>query len=136
MQRIGGRPDGVKRTSPGEPPHRPVTGACAAQTSRSRPGRARARHEPCLTGPSPPRTVEAYRRDLTALAGFLGKPVADATVEDLERYTAQLRADGLSPATIARRAAAARSFFRHQQLLGARDDNPAAAVRLPRRGRT
>src|SRR5437870_5255383 len=83
-----------------------------------------------------PRTVEAYRRDLTALAGFLGKPVADATVEDLERYTAQLRADGLPPATIARRAAAARSFFRHQQLLGARDDNPAAAVRLPRRGRT
>jgi integrase/recombinase XerD len=82
-----------------------------------------------------PRTVDAYRRDLTALAAFLEKPVADATVDDLERYTAQLRADGLSGATIARRTAAARSFFRHQQLLGAREDNPAAAVALPRRAK-
>jgi integrase/recombinase XerD len=80
-----------------------------------------------------PRTVEAYRRDLTALEAFLGKPIANATTEDLERYTAKLRADGLSPATIARRTAATRSFFRHQQLLGVRTDNPAAAVQLPRR---
>ena len=82
-----------------------------------------------------PRTVDAYRRDLRALRSHLGKPVAAATVEELERYTAQLRADGLSTATIARRTAAARSFYRHQQLLGARDDNPAAALALPRRTR-
>ncbi len=80
-----------------------------------------------------PRTVEAYARDLRALQAFLGRPVATATVEELERYTARLRADGLSAATIARRHAAVRSFYRHQQLLGARDDNPAAAVPLPRR---
>ena len=80
-----------------------------------------------------PRTVDAYRRDLIALTTYLGKPVGEATLEDLERYTAQLRADGLSPATIARRTASTRSFFRHQQLLGARPDNPAAAVALPRR---
>jgi integrase/recombinase XerD len=80
-----------------------------------------------------PRTVDAYRRDLTALSAYLDKPVGDATLEELERYTAQLRADGLSAATIARRTAAARSFFRHQQLLGMRSDNPAAAVALPRR---
>jgi len=79
------------------------------------------------------RTVEAYRRDLSALSGYLGKPVAEANLEELERYTASLRADGLAATTIARRTAAARSFFRHQQLLGARDDNPAAAVKLPRR---
>jgi integrase/recombinase XerD len=82
-----------------------------------------------------PRTVDAYRRDLAALAAFLKKPIADATLEELELYTAQLRADGLAGATIARRTAAARSFFRHQQLLGARDDNPAAGVALPRRER-
>jgi len=82
-----------------------------------------------------PRTVEAYRRDLAALAAHLGKPIGDATLEELELYTAQLRADGLAGATIARRTAAARSFFRHQQLLGARDDNPAAGVALPRRER-
>jgi integrase/recombinase XerD len=80
-----------------------------------------------------PRTVDAYRRDLTALAAYLGKPVGRATLEELERYVAQLRADGLSNSTIARRTASARSFFRHQQLLGARADNPAAAVALPRR---
>jgi integrase/recombinase XerD len=82
-----------------------------------------------------PRTVDAYRRDLAQLGAFLGAPVASATVEDLERYLAQLRADGLSSATIARRTAAVRTFFRHQQLLGARDDNPAAALATPRRTR-
>jgi len=82
-----------------------------------------------------PRTVDAYRRDLTQLAAFLGKPVAEASLEDLERHTAQMRADGLSSATIARRTAAVRSFFRHQQMLGMREDNPAAAVSLPRRTR-
>jgi integrase/recombinase XerD len=80
-----------------------------------------------------PRTVEAYRHDLRALRAYIGKPIGSVTVEELERYTAQLRADGLAGTTIARRTAAARSFFRHQQLLGARDDNPAAAVALPRR---
>src|SRR5581483_9722122 len=43
---------------------------------------------------------------------------------------------GLSPATIARRLAALRAFFRHQQLLGTRADNPAAEVAQPRRIRT
>ncbi|HEX6762258.1 MAG TPA: tyrosine recombinase [Gaiellaceae bacterium] len=83
-----------------------------------------------------PSTVEAYRRDLRALARMLGKPLAEAGVDDLERCTAQLRADGLSGATIARRTAAARSFYKHLQLVGRRDDNPAAAVSLPRRART
>jgi integrase/recombinase XerD len=80
-----------------------------------------------------PRTVEAYRRDLAALSEYLDKPIAEVRLEELERYTASLRADGLAATTIARRTAAARSFFRHQQLLGLRDDNPAAAVKLPRR---
>jgi integrase/recombinase XerD len=80
-----------------------------------------------------PRTVEAYRRDLAALSEYLDKPIARATLEELERYTASLRANGLAATTIARRTAATRSFFRHQQLLGVRDDNPAAAVKLPRR---
>ena len=82
-----------------------------------------------------PRTVDAYRRDLAALGAYLGKPPAQATLEELERYTAQLRADGLAGSTIARRTAAARSFYRHQQLLGARDDNPAAGLKLPRRAK-
>jgi integrase/recombinase XerD len=83
-----------------------------------------------------PRTVEAYRRDLAGLTEFLGGSPADASTDDLARYVAQLRADGLAATTIARRLAAVRSFFRHQVLLGARVDNPAANVELPKRRRT
>jgi integrase/recombinase XerD len=80
-----------------------------------------------------PRTVEAYRRDLRALARWLGRTPGTATEEDLRRYLAELRAEGLSASTIARRAAAARSFFKHLVLLGSRTDNPAAELALPRR---
>ncbi len=83
-----------------------------------------------------PRTVEAYCRDLAHLSAWLGRSPATASADDLARYVAQLRADGLAATTIARRIAAIRSFFRHQMLLGARDDNPAAQVELPKRHRT
>jgi integrase/recombinase XerD len=79
------------------------------------------------------RTVEAYRRDLEHVSTFLGTSPAAATTDDLERYLADLRAAGLAPSTLARRTAALRSFYRHQQLLGERDDNPAAELDLPRR---
>ena len=82
-----------------------------------------------------PRTVEAYRRDLSQLEAWLGKSPAEAATEDLERWVAQMRANGNAATTIARRIAAVRSLFRHQLLLGARDDNPAAALELPRRAR-
>jgi integrase/recombinase XerD len=82
-----------------------------------------------------PRTIDAYRRDLTDLTTFLGGSPAGATTAQLETYVAQMRAEGLAGTTIARRIAAVRSFFRHLQLVGARDDNPAAALELPRRRR-
>jgi integrase/recombinase XerD len=82
-----------------------------------------------------PRTVEAYRRDLATLAAWLGHSPATATTDELERYVAEQRAQGLAATTIARRAAAVRTFFRHQQMLGARADNPAAALQLPKRTR-
>ena len=37
-----------------------------------------------------PRTVEAYRRDLEALAGWLGHSPSTVTTEELERYLAEL----------------------------------------------
>jgi site-specific recombinase XerD len=83
-----------------------------------------------------PRTVEAYRRDLEAVAAALGNPVAEATLDDLEGHLAALRAQGLAATTIARRVAALRSFYKHLQLLGSREDNPAAELTLPRRART
>jgi integrase/recombinase XerD len=80
-----------------------------------------------------PRTVEAYRRDLSGLASWLGRPLASVTTEELERWVAELRAAGLSPATIARRIASVRSLFRHLVLIGAAAENPAAELELPRR---
>ncbi len=83
-----------------------------------------------------PRTVDAYRRDLISFASFRGGAIADAETADLERWIAQMRADGLAATTIARRSAAARSFFRQLVLLGRRPDNPAAELVLPKRPRT
>jgi len=82
-----------------------------------------------------PRTVEAYRRDLERLARSLDRPLSEANTAALERAVASLRAEGLSPATLARRIAAARTFYAHLQLLGLRADNPAAEIALPRRVR-
>ena len=82
-----------------------------------------------------PRTVEAYARDLRDLEQWLDAEPETATADRLAAYVAQLRADGLASTTIARRVAALRSFYRHQVLLGARSDNPAADLDLPRRRR-
>ena len=82
-----------------------------------------------------PRTVDAYRRDLSHFGEWLGSAPSRATTDDVERYLAQLRADGLSAATISRRIAALRSLYRHLMLLGTRADNPAAEVAPPRRVR-
>jgi len=82
-----------------------------------------------------PTTIDSYRRDLLGAVELVGKPLVEARTEDLERYLAHLRAAGAAPATIARRVAALRSFYRHQQLIGTRGDNPAAELALPRRAR-
>jgi integrase/recombinase XerD len=80
-----------------------------------------------------PRTVDAYRRDLAGFASWLRRAPVTATTNDLERYLAEGRAAGLSAATLARRTAALRSFFRHLQLLSRTTENPAAALAPPRR---
>lgn len=82
-----------------------------------------------------PRTVDAYRRDLKALAAFSGGRAGDASVDVLERWLASMRADGLAASTIARRVSAVRSYFRHLVLIGTTTENPAASLQLPRRGR-
>jgi integrase/recombinase XerD len=81
------------------------------------------------------RTVDAYRRDLADLAAYLGGPPTTAGAEEIEGWLADLRARGQAPSSIARRAAAARTFYRHLVALGLREDNPAAEIDLPRRRR-
>src|SRR5207342_3167830 len=64
-----------------------------------------------------PRTVDAYRRDLAAFRTFRAGVVAEATVDELERWLAAMRASGLAPSTIARRVSAVRAYFRHLVLI-------------------
>src|SRR4051812_20107648 len=82
------------------------------------------------------RTVDAYRRDVEALARSRRGPAGDVTTEEVERWLAEMRADGLAASTQARRLAAVRSYLKHLVLLGIRTDNPAAEVTPPRRPRT
>lgn len=81
-------------------------------------------------------TVDAYRRDLADFAKFLAGSPEKATNERLAEYVASMRARGLAATTIARRIAALRAFYKHQILIGVRNDNPAAELDLPRRART
>ncbi len=89
-----------------------------------------------LSAARSPRTVDAYRRDVTSLAVASGGRAGEATAPDIEAWIAGMREAGLASSTQARRLAAARSYFRHLMLLGVRTDNPAAAVTPPRRNRT
>jgi integrase/recombinase XerD len=82
-----------------------------------------------------PRTVDAYRRDLAALASFRDGPVGESSEDDIERWVASMRADGLAASTIARRVSAVRAYFRHEVLIGTRSENPAASLQLPRRAK-
>lgn len=88
-------------------------------------------------------TVKSYREDLTALAAYLaeaagGEPPQPGaiTVADLRGYVAALHSSGYAPATIARRLASMRSFFRFGQREGWVETNPAKPLRNPRKGRS
>lgn len=83
-------------------------------------------------------TVAAYARDLEALCAFLaarGRDAAQADRRDLEDWLAALDAEGLAPATRARRLSAARQFFRFAREEGWRGDDPALRLTGPRRPR-
>lgn len=84
-------------------------------------------------------TLDAYRRDLEHLAGFLakrGRAPAEATVEDLRGYLAALDAAGLAPRTAARRLSALRQFYRFLVSEERRSDDPTLQLSSPRQGRS
>jgi len=83
-------------------------------------------------------TVKSYREDLQSLTDFLsaedGTPsrVADVTTFDLRDYVAALQEAGYARASISRRLASSRSFFRYAQREGLVEANPAKPLRNPR----
>jgi integrase/recombinase XerC len=87
-------------------------------------------------------TVEAYRRDLRDLSGFLddyfgGGTWSWNTVDRLavRAYLSELTSRSLKRRTIARKLSAARSYFRFLQKEGIVSANPARHVRAPKQGR-
>ena len=82
------------------------------------------------------KTRRAYRIDLTQFALWAtDQDLAPVAVDHraLRRYAASLSERGQAPATVARKLAALRGFFRALVELGARGDNPAELLASPRR---
>jgi integrase/recombinase XerD len=87
-------------------------------------------------------TLEAYRSDLLQFGRFLGGrdvSAADASSADVADFLTELaQGNGrppASPATIHRKTACLRSFYRHLRREGVRDSDPMATISGPRRGR-
>ncbi len=83
-------------------------------------------------------TLAAYRRDLGHYAAWLrsrGGDAATAGRPEIEGYLAAIEAEGMSPATRARRLSAIRQFYRFALSEGWRADDPAARIRGARPGR-
>jgi integrase/recombinase XerD len=87
-------------------------------------------------------TLEAYRSDLLQFGRFLSARGADAvtaTGADVGDFLAWLAAGedrpAASPATIHRKAACLRSFYRHLRRENVRDSDPTTAISSPRRAR-
>jgi integrase/recombinase XerD len=88
-------------------------------------------------------TLEAYRGDLLQFGRFLeerGLSAVDLEARDVSDFLAVLASGNgsgkpASPATVHRKAACLRSFFRHLRREGVRDSDPTATLSPPRRGR-
>jgi len=85
-----------------------------------------------------PNTLDAYRRDLTDFSGFLagsGKGFAAVDTQKLREYLADLDARGFKSSSVARRLSALRHLFRFLLNERIRNDDPAAILSGPKRGR-
>jgi integrase/recombinase XerD len=83
-------------------------------------------------------TLDAYRRDLTDLCGFLapaGQGFAGVETQPLRDYLADLDARGFKSSSVARRLSAMRHLFRFLLNERIRSDDPAAILSGPKRGR-
>lgn len=83
-------------------------------------------------------TLDAYRRDLedaSARLAAAGVALDKAQTPDLETLLAGLAADGLSPATAARRLSALKRYFRFLLKEGLRVDDPASSLSGPKKPR-
>ena len=87
-------------------------------------------------------TLEAYRTDLLQFGRWLAEHDLNAdtvTARQVSDWVATLASGNgkppASPATIHRKTACLRSFYRHLRREGIRDSDPTASITAPRRGR-
>jgi integrase/recombinase XerD len=83
-------------------------------------------------------TLDAYRRDLEDAArrlGGHGVGLEQAQTRDVEALLVDLAADGLSPATAARRLSALKRYYRFLLKEGLRADDPAKTLSGPKKSR-
>jgi integrase/recombinase XerD len=83
-------------------------------------------------------TLSAYARDLKDFTAFLErkkKTPESAVRNDIEAYLIELESIGLAKSTRARRLSSIRQLFRFAFTEGWRNDDPAAQIRGPKRGR-
>jgi integrase/recombinase XerD len=83
-------------------------------------------------------TLDAYSRDLDDLTGYLAtrnRTVSSATTADLRGYLAALADRGFAASSAARRLSAIRQLYRFLFAEGHRNDDPAAIIEGPKRGR-
>jgi integrase/recombinase XerD len=83
-------------------------------------------------------TLDAYRRDLTDFSEFLarsGQNFAGAETQMLRDYLADLDTRGFKSSSVARRLSAMRHLFRFLLNEKIRNDDPAAILSGPKRGR-
>jgi integrase/recombinase XerD len=83
-------------------------------------------------------TIDAYRRDLTGYGHFLDRRGLQCETADsaaVRSWLAQLSAEGLSAATMARRLSAIRQLHRFLYLEGGRADDPTQTIEGPRQQR-
>ena len=89
-------------------------------------------------------TLEAYRSDLLQFGEFLGRrglSLAETQHGEIAGFLSELAAGGaerppVAAATLARKVAALRSFYRHLRREGVLEHDPTAELRGPRKTRT
>jgi integrase/recombinase XerD len=84
-------------------------------------------------------TLAAYRNDLSDLDAHLRaskSSIAKADTDDLRAFLKSLDGRGFKPASLARRLSAVRQLYRFLYAEGKRNDDPAAVLEGPKRGRS
>ena len=78
-----------------------------------------------------PNTIEAYRRDLAALAGAAGAPLAELGADGIRRCL-DAWSSTLAPRSVARRLTAIHRFMEFCVEEGVRSDDPTASIDRPK----